>query len=289
MKTILFIVTVLITTIAGFCEYTTCDECRAANCKWCSDGCHTILGSCTGVSECTANCSALNAYNMASSYCSSSVTGCSGLAVDDYGACSMKDTNGVYRAIAEWCYCAPGYVQKDATTCYLSSHGPAFLGASLSVAKCVRDIACTVTCVHGTCNRTVGKCVCEAGWSGTACDTPATCTDTCSYHGHCTAPLQCVCDPHWGGAICAVCAVGWSGTTCDTPICSTQCSGHGICWAPEQCACYDQWSGSVTCDSCGPTWNGTYCNESTISDDPDGGVSLSLLLILFIASFFVSV
>jgi EGF-like domain/Tenascin EGF domain len=74
-----------------------------------------------------------------------------------------------------------------------------------------------------------GRCFCNAGWSGDACDTPAK-TLECGDHGK-AANGWCVCEPGWKGRTCqsapvscthgkvadgkCVCDAGWSGDVCN--------------------------------------------------------------------------
>lgn len=282
----LFLVVTILKSAAALCDYTTCDECKVAGCKWCSDGCHTFMSTCTGAAACTANCSALNAINMQSSYCWP-MTGCSGVTIDDEGACSMKDPNGVARAIAEWCYCAPGYSRKNATTCYLDSHGPAFLGVSPTPTPCIQnDIPCPWPCIHGQCNRMVGECACETGWTGSACNTPI-CISDCNNHGTCVSPGTCECNEHWATPLCSSCVTGWTGIACDTPICTTNCSGHGYCTGPELCVCDLNWKGTSTCSSCTPGWYGEQCNW--YSEDEGSSSTITIFFITNFVLFFMRI
>jgi hypothetical protein len=76
-----------------------------------------------------------------------------------------------------------------------------------------------------------GRCFCNAGWSGDACDTPGKTLD-CGDHGKATNGW-CVCEP------------GWKGRTCQT--------------APSSCTHGKIANGKCACD---PGWSGDACNKS---------------------------
>ena len=104
---------------------------------------------------------------------------------------------------------------------------------------------------HSTCRATAeGKagmpvaCVCDAGWTGADCCTPA-CPDGCGEHGSCAAPYRCACQKGWGGPSCEV------NLLCRDDL--NACSGHGRCEASTnqskpgmmQCACDAGWQGRM--------------------------------------------
>jgi len=91
------------------------------------------------------------------------------------------------------------------------------------------DHSCKDHCSgHGEC--VSGKCVCEKGFHGDACDT-ATCPDSCSNHGYCT---EGVCD----------CLRGWTGDNCGTSTCPNGCisPSNGLCFQGD-CYCLGDWAG----------------------------------------------
>lgn len=126
MKSSFVVVLSLVLCAAAFCDYTDCNECNSANCKWCSDKCHTLLNPCKGTSCPAAPCSSHNASNYSPDDCLS-IDGCSGVKYSD-GVCTITDVTGVVRDIDQFCYCRPGYSSNYADKCMLSGKGPAFLG-----------------------------------------------------------------------------------------------------------------------------------------------------------------
>ncbi|MEQ2184493.1 hypothetical protein GOODEAATRI_008498, partial [Goodea atripinnis] len=60
---------------------------------------------------------------------------------------------------------------------------------------------CPVPCgSHGVCSE--GKCQCEEGWIGAACDQRA-CHPRCEEHGQCHDGT-CICQPGWEGEHCNI-------------------------------------------------------------------------------------
>ena len=82
-------------------------------------------------------------------------------------------------------------------------------------------------------------CLCQAGWTGPQCETPACFgRQGCGSHGRCVSPDKCACEP------------GWSGARCDLAACPNGCSAHGSCVGTRgsrSCACDAGWAG----DDCG--------------------------------------
>ncbi|KAL4617104.1 N-acetylglucosamine-1-phosphodiester alpha-N-acetylglucosaminidase isoform X1 [Arapaima gigas] len=121
--------------------------------------------------------------------------------------------------------------------------------------RCPRSVS-TVLCVHeplchsencsgrGTCED--GRCVCQEGWAGPACDTPVCQSPTCDGHGLCTRG-GCVCDAGWTGEDCSQeCPLGFYGDACN-----------------RTCSC----ANGATCDpvrglcSCPPGFQGDSCER----------------------------
>lgn len=73
-----------------------------------------------------------------------------------------------------------------------------------------------------------GGCLCFAGFTGGDCSVPG----CCSGHGSCDVPGTCECDAGWGGPECSIQLV------CADPT----CSGHGTC-LHGSCHCKDGWDG----------------------------------------------
>uniref|UniRef100_A0A667YPD7 N-acetylglucosamine-1-phosphodiester alpha-N-acetylglucosaminidase n=1 Tax=Myripristis murdjan TaxID=586833 RepID=A0A667YPD7_9TELE len=108
--------------------------------------------------------------------------------------------------------------------------------------RCARPVS-TVLCVHprrcqpadcsghGEC--VDGRCRCQAGWRGDACDA-LLCQHTCGAHGVCTVN-GCVCDAGWRGRSCdKLCPLGFYGRSCAEE-----------CQCEDQCPC-DPITGSCT-------------------------------------------
>ena len=102
---------------------------------------------------------------------------------------------------------------------------------------------------HGTCQQPDGKCKCEPGFTGDACQFKP-CSEDC--RGLCSKG-KCKCLP------------GFSGKNCDVRTCDNDCSGHGSCSPDNMCKCEDGWSGKSCelkicpskCSDHGQCYNGT--------------------------------
>lgn len=81
---------------------------------------------------------------------------------------------------------------------------------------------------HGTMSST-GLCKCDAGWTGSACDT-VRCPSDCHEHGVCMLGV-CVCDEYHLGA------------DCGTKRCLNDCSNNGYCFEGT-CQCSNGFGGS---------------------------------------------
>ncbi|XP_029927909.1 N-acetylglucosamine-1-phosphodiester alpha-N-acetylglucosaminidase-like isoform X2 [Myripristis murdjan] len=119
---------------------------------------------------------------------------------------------------------------------------------------CARPVS-TVLCVHprrcqpadcsghGEC--VDGRCRCQAGWRGAACDA-LLCQHACSNHSVCTAD-GCVCDAGWRGRNCSqVCLPGFYGDGCNQ---TCACANGGTC---------DPVHGRCTCP---PGFHGNTCEQ----------------------------
>jgi len=119
------------------------------------------------------------------------------------------------------CFCLPGYTGD-------ACDSPLDLRLRQEIYE--KDLAATASSTpcggcstHGICFS--GKCVCEAGYSGTDCSLVVggfathRCPDQCNLNGLCLFG-KCFCDP------------GWTGRACEAPImpkCPNDCNGKGVC------------------------------------------------------------
>jgi tenascin len=173
-------------------------------------------GTCTGSNGCT--CRPSLHYSWEGEACATlsqpqgCAHGCSG-----HGTCIVHRTAQPPGRVGH-CACRDGYA-----------------GADCSIA-----LACPARC-NGRGDCVGGRCECERGWKGSACEAPR-CASDCSGHGRCLPPVG-------AGALGAcLCAGGWAGIACDVwrPHCPNDCSGHGQC-VDGRCACDDGFIG----DACG--------------------------------------
>uniref|UniRef100_A0A087XAJ8 N-acetylglucosamine-1-phosphodiester alpha-N-acetylglucosaminidase n=1 Tax=Poecilia formosa TaxID=48698 RepID=A0A087XAJ8_POEFO len=129
----------------------------------------------------------------------------------------LKD-NGVVNAINLDGGGSSTYVVNGSLASYPSDHC-----ISDSRWRCSREVS-TVLCVHqplchpancsehGEC--VDGRCRCEKGWRGAACDTLVCQPPACGPHGFCTAS-GCICDAGWRGTNCSeACPLGFFGASC---------------------------------------------------------------------------
>ncbi|KAM9851820.1 N-acetylglucosamine-1-phosphodiester alpha-N-acetylglucosaminidase [Aulostomus maculatus] len=121
--------------------------------------------------------------------------------------------------------------------------------------RCARRVS-TILCVHGrrcqpaNCSGhgdcVDGRCRCQEGWQGAACDALVCQPPACGAHGVCT-PRGCACDAGWRGKTCnQECPPGFYGDGCN-----------------QTCACVNDGS----CDhvygrcSCPPGFHGNTCEQ----------------------------
>lgn len=157
------------------------------------------------------------------------------------------------------------------------------------------------TCLDGT--QGIGACVCNAGFSGAACEKqcPVSAGKICSGHGLCNDELgTCVCDAYYGTADCSrscpgygtaagvcsnsgfcneatatcTCSRGWAGAMCSISCAGgvlTPCSNHGQCLTTDgSCVCSNNsvtgYFGTADCSECQDTWFGPFCNRQCVKN-----------------------
>ena len=128
--------------------------------------------------------------------------------------------------------------------------------------------ACATPCLdcsgHGAClggRNSSGRCACDYGWGGRACDVecPGGARFPCSLHGACLADGACECyrdavNGYWTGDACEVCLAGYDGdaclASCELGPNGQMCSGRGKCHH-FQCLC-EAGSCGRACERAGP-------------------------------------
>jgi len=170
------------------------------------------------------------------------------------------------------CKCVSGYAGRDCSECAAGHHnnGPGI---------CVLDQQCMPNSCggHGACTVAAGvvSCACDAGSSGTYCDSCSlgyhrtitgtcevnqACSDnSCTSHGTCadaTGTPVCACAAGYAATSCNQCAAGFHLDTAQVCVLDQQCmpnscSGHGACGASN---------GLVGC-TCDTGYTGAYCSS----------------------------
>ncbi|XP_014325282.1 N-acetylglucosamine-1-phosphodiester alpha-N-acetylglucosaminidase [Xiphophorus maculatus] len=177
--------------------------------------------------------------------------------------------NGVINAINLDGGGSSTYVVNGSLASYPSDHC-----TSDSRWRCSREVA-TVLCVHqrlcqptncsehGEC--VDGRCQCEEGWQGAACDTLVCQPPTCGCHGFCTAS-GCICDAGWRGTNCSeACLPGFYGDGC-TKTCS--CFNNGSCDPVNgRCVCPPGFHGDTCEQACPLGFFGASCAQECQCDD----------------------
>ncbi|KAM7421619.1 hypothetical protein PAMA_015662 [Pampus argenteus] len=140
--------------------------------------------------------------------------------------------------------------------------------------RCARRVS-TILCVHqrrcqpancsgnGAC--VDGRCQCQEGWTGAACDSLVCQPPACGPHGVCTTN-GCVCDAGWRGDNCSQeCLPGFFGDGCShtcTCVNAGSCNHvHGLCTCPPG------FHGNTCEQVCPLGFFGASCAEKCLCDD----------------------
>ncbi|XP_037532714.1 N-acetylglucosamine-1-phosphodiester alpha-N-acetylglucosaminidase [Nematolebias whitei] len=140
--------------------------------------------------------------------------------------------------------------------------------------RCSREVS-TVLCVHkrrcqpsncsghGQCVN--GKCLCQKGWRGVACDSLFCQPPACGSHGVCSED-GCICDAGWRGKNCSQeCLPGYYGDGCNQ-TCS--CANGGSCDPVHgRCTCPPGFHGETCKQVCPLGWFGLSCAQECQCDD----------------------
>ena len=97
---------------------------------------------------------------------------------------------------------------------------------------------CSPACVRGFCYD--GRCVCDRGFGGPACNLAVDdfCPMSCSGHGSCTANGTCICMPPFTGGAC---------DRTSSLHCPNACSSRGRCKHDGRCACDQGFEAAADC------------------------------------------
>jgi syndecan 4 len=105
---------------------------------------------------------------------------------------------------------------------------PQYTGDACQRLACMVPEGCDSECCgEGACGDD-GKCACNEGFSGLACEIfDPQCLNQCSGRDH----GVCIFDPDDPSGIATVCAckAPWSGEDCSQSLCPNDCNGHGEC------------------------------------------------------------
>ena len=101
-----------------------------------------------------------------------------------------------------------------------------------SGSDCSTVLSCPSRC-NGRGDCVAGRCECDRGWKGSACEAPQ-CLHDCSGHGECLPGTN---QGRHALGLC-LCAGGWAGVACDVwrPHCPNDCGARGTCVA-GRCRC----------------------------------------------------
>ncbi|XP_051255304.1 N-acetylglucosamine-1-phosphodiester alpha-N-acetylglucosaminidase isoform X1 [Dicentrarchus labrax] len=138
-------------------------------------------------------------------------------------------------------------------------------GRNVSTILCVHPRRCQpANCSgHGDC--VDGRCRCQEGWRGAACDSLVCQPPTCGPHGVCTAK-GCVCDAGWRGNNCSrECLPGFYGDACNQ---TCACVNGGSCDPVHgRCTCPSGFHGNTCDQACPLGFFGPSCAQECRCDD----------------------
>lgn len=177
--------------------------------------------------------------------------------------------NGVINAINLDGGGSSTYVVNGSLASYPSDHcssdGKWRCSREVSTVLCVHPRRCSpANCSeHGEC--VDGRCQCQKGWRGAACDTLVCQPPACGPHGVCTAD-GCVCDAGWRGTNCSDgCPPGFYGDAC-TKTCS--CSNASSCDPVNgRCICPPGFHGETCEKACPLGFFGASCAQECRCDN----------------------
>ncbi|XP_028280919.1 N-acetylglucosamine-1-phosphodiester alpha-N-acetylglucosaminidase [Parambassis ranga] len=161
------------------------------------------------------------------------------------------------------------YVIRGSLASYPSDHCKSDnrwrCGRHVSTILCVHQQQCQpANCSgHGDC--VDGRCQCQDGWQGAACDSLVCQLTACGPHGVCTAN-GCVCDAGWRGQNCSQeCLSGFYGDGCNY-TCS--CVNGGSCDPVHgSCTCPPGFRGNACEQVCPLGFFGSSCAQECHCDD----------------------
>uniref|UniRef100_UPI0037E82893 N-acetylglucosamine-1-phosphodiester alpha-N-acetylglucosaminidase-like n=1 Tax=Semicossyphus pulcher TaxID=241346 RepID=UPI0037E82893 len=138
-------------------------------------------------------------------------------------------------------------------------------GRRVSTILCVHQQRCQpANCSgHGDC--VDGRCRCQGGWQGAACDSLVCQPADCEPHGVCTAG-GCVCDAGWRGKNCSQeCLPGFFGDGCNQ---TCACVNGGSCDPVHgRCTCPSGFKGNTCEQVCPLGFFGPSCTQECRCDD----------------------
>ncbi|XP_039974816.1 N-acetylglucosamine-1-phosphodiester alpha-N-acetylglucosaminidase isoform X2 [Xiphias gladius] len=138
-------------------------------------------------------------------------------------------------------------------------------GRHVSTILCVHQRRCRPSDCSGHGDCVDGRCRCQEGWQGAACDSLVCQPPACSPHGVCTAN-GCVCDAGWRGKNCSQeCLPGFYGDGCNQ---TCACANGGSCDPVHgRCACPPGFHGNACEEVCPLGFFGLSCAQECHCDD----------------------